>query len=509
MHRPWQRTALILLSAGLYTLLFPPWNFTSLSWVALVPFLYALHGLRPRSGLLAGLLWGVAIIWGVGIWLPSALSFYYQQPLWFGLLFALVASIFFIGIYHAGFGVCAPWVMARSHGLLRALLLAVLWVAWELAKSRVFTGDPWLLLGYSLVAHQRLIQIADLGGVYLLSFVVVLVNAALTESLIGRRPMRQRARPVLAAASVVVAVYAYGAYRLAMPLPQQPRIPIVVVQGNNDLGAQWRREFYGQGLETYLRLSYAAATRREHSLIFWPESAITFFLADEPLYRAQVARMLSAANADLIVGGPYKEALGGDEFRFYNSAFYVTEDGEISDRYDKGHLLPFAEYFPLRTVELLRRHFERVRYFTPGSGTTPLDTGFGKVATVICFEGMFPEIVGAQMRRGAGLLVNLSNDAWLGDGAGPEQHMMMVALRAVENRTWVIRSTTTGISTIIDPYGRIVQQLGAGARGVLRSEVVPLHVQTFYKRFGDAFAFACLGAMLLAGVVLALRAGLR
>jgi len=492
--------ALTLASAALYALAFPPWNLHLLAWGALVPLFVALRDRSVVAGALLGLLWGVAMIWCVGIWLPPALSHYYQQPLWFGLLFAAGASVVFIGVYHAAFAACFCWVVARLAGLTRVAAIAALWVAWELAKARFLTGDPWLLLGYALAGAPTMIQIADFGGVYALSFLIVLANAALFEFLQSSGPRRRRLVAVLAPLLMVVAAYGYGRYRLSEVLPAAPPVPVVVVQGNNDMGAEWRDEIYGAGLETYLRLSYAAAPKSARSLIVWPESSVTFFVADEPLYRKQIGRMLTAANAQLILGGPYREGQG-DATRFFNSAFVVDESGAILDRYDKGHLMPFAEYFPLRTVEFLRRRFERVRYFTAGVAGMNLRTEFGEMAPAICFEGMFPELVGAQMRRGATVLLSLSNDAWLGRGAGPEQHLWMMPLRAVENRTWVVRATTTGVSAIIDPYGRLIARSERDVPAVLTGEIAALRVETFYERNGDVIAWLCVAGALAAPIV--------
>lgn len=489
------RALAVIASALLYAAAFPPWNLHGLAWVALIPLLLALRGVPPWRSLWLGMLWGVAMIWAVGHWLPPALADYYQQPLWFGLLFSAGAAIVFIGVYHGAFAASVSWVAQRATGLVLVVASAALWVAWEFAKSRVFTGDPWLLLGYALAADPVMIQAADLGGVYLLSFLVVLTNAALADLIADRQ--RRRWPRIAAALLLVGAAYGYGHFRLGQSLPEAPSVPVVVVQGNNDMGAEWRDEIYGAGLETYLRLSYEAAPKTERSLIVWPESSVTFFLEDEPLYRREIGRMLGAANATLLLGGPSREAHAGG-FRYYNSAFYLDAAGEGRDRYDKGHLMPFAEYFPLRTVELLRRRFERVRYFTPGKQDHVLDTEIGLVATVICFEGMFPEIVRAQMRRGAELLVNLSNDAWLGRGAGPEQHLWMAPLRAVENRVWLVRATTTGVSAIIDPYGRIVARAAPDIATTLTARVVPARIRTPYEAVGDAFAWSCVAASLVA-----------
>ncbi|MCC6765900.1 MAG: apolipoprotein N-acyltransferase [Deltaproteobacteria bacterium] len=490
----------MLLAAGLYALALPPWSMLPVAAVALVPFLLALRDVAPlRAGWL-GLLFGTAAIWGVGHWVPGALAYYYQQPLWFGVGFALAASVVFAGSYGAGFAACAAWIGSRTAGAARVLALAALWVAWELARARLLTGDPWLLFGYALGPSPALRQAADLGGVYLLSFVAVLANAAIAEALAGGG--RGRFAGLGAALGVLLAAWAYGAGRLATALPGAA-VPLVVVQGNNPVGAQWTDEDYGAGLERYVALSRAAAAAARPSLLVWPESALTVFLAEDRGYRATIGRMLRETGAELVVGGPFRDGEGGAA-RYFNAAFHVTADGRIAGRYDKTHLLPFAEYFPLRTIQFLRRRFERVRYFTAGERQEPIVTSFGPVAIVICFEAIFPEIVRARMAHGARLLLNLSNDAWLGTGAGREQHLAMVALRAVENRTWVVRATTTGVSALIDPFGRVVARADTDAATTLAGGIVPLAVETVYERAGDAFAYACVAFAIVGAVACAI-----
>jgi len=507
----------ILLSAALYTLAMPPWDLTPLAWIALVPLLYALRDLSPRRAALAGLLWGVAMIWGIGHWVPVALSTYWGQSPWFGLGFAMTGAVIFVGTYGAGFAASATWFARRCRGVSCAVLLAALWVSWEVARGRFLSGDPWLLLGYALAPWPRWIQIADLGGVYLVSFVVAFVNAAIAESLDlwrcapllrsgdgpgARSRWRHAVRLLAPAVLMAIAVYGYGLWRLQLPLPESPAVPTMVVQGNNRDAAQWRPGFYGHGLEDYIHLSEQAAARLHPQVIIWPEAAVTMFLAHEPRFQAPIRQLLRDTGAELIVGAPHYDDTDPAIPRFLNSAFHVTADG-IDGRYDKVHLLPFAEYFPLRTIAFLRRSFERVRIFTQGGEAALLDTRFGPTAVVICFEAIFPDLVRERMARGGRVLVVLSNDVWLGDYAGPWQHLGMVRLRAVENRTWVLRATTTGVSAIIDPFGRIRAHSELFAPDVLHAAVVPQQIETLYKRLGDWFAWVCvvlsIAAALLVG----------
>lgn len=480
---------LILVSAALHALAFPPWDVVPLAFCAIAPFLVALRGLSPGRAALAGHLWGSAAIWGVGYWVADALTFYYQQPWWFGLLFCLIGCQILWGLYYALFGAAAARVLPRLAPHWRPPATAVLWVACELARARLLTGEPWMLLGYALVPSPRLIQAADLGGVYLLSFVAILCNAALAELWLAPAAARRRlaARLLAPPLLLLLALGAYGGWRLETRFPHDAPLRVTVVQGNNDVGSQWRAELYGAGLERYGQLSRDAVRATPADLLVWPESAVTFFPAHEPSLRAAIGDVLRDTGSDLILGAPHHEQGAA----YFNSAFHVRADGTFSGRYDKVHLLPFGEYFPLRFLSFLRRHFERVRTFTPGDDGVLLDTRAGPTAVLICFEAIFPEIVRARMRAGARLLVNLSNDVWLGRGVGQAQHLAMVVLRAVENRTWVVRATTTGISAFIDPWGRVRGTTPLDAEAVLSETVTPQRIVTPYERLGDLFAFAC------------------
>ena len=499
MTRWWIRGLAVLASAGMYCLAFPPWNLSLLAWVALVPLLLALRGLAGARAAGWGFVWGTAVLSGIGYWVPGALAYYWQQPYWFGFLFALGVAVVFMGQYFAVFGLACARVESQWGGWSRPWLIAALYVSCELARAKLLTGHPWLLLGYALVPHVACIQIAELGGVYLLSFALALTSAFVAESIASDGSPTTRARPLLAAVLVAASVWTYGRVRLSLLLPSEPSVPVMVVQGDIDLGSAWQGQFYYRGLEEYLQLTANGAPGTHPRLVVWPEAAVTFFLEKEDMYRSAIARVLKSRDADLILGGPHAVE-SGETPRFFNSAFYLTPDGRIESRYDKVHLLPFAEYFPLRTIQFLRRRFEHVRYFTAAEEPALLHTRFGDVATLICFEAIFPEVVRQQTAAGASLMVNLSNDGWFGPTAGPDQHLMMVALRAVESRLWIVRATTTGVSAIIDPYGRITTRTSPFEPATMDGRVVPMQVTTPYERFGDVFAVFCV-AVALAAVV--------
>jgi len=476
----------VLASALLHALALPPWNLWPLSFVALAPLAGLLARATPRQAAAWGVAWGMAAHWAEAAWVLPAMSFYYEQPMWFAVAFGVGSSLVYRGLHYALFAAAACWLMRGRRGAARALLFAAAWTAFELLRARGPTADPWLLLGYSLVPVPRLLQAADLGGIYVLSFVVALVNAAVADLFSPRRSMGG----AVAAATAVAALLAYGHWHLSQPPRGAPPVPIAIIQGNNDFGAQWQAEHYGGGLQTYLSLSRLAVERSRPKLLVWPESAVTSFLASEPRHMAAVQQMLGETGTTLVTGAPHLADPDPAVPSFYNSAFAIDAEG-IRARVDKQRLLPFAEYFPLRFIHFLRRRFDRVRSFEAGDGPGLLPTALGPTAIVVCFEAVFPELLRARMGEVGSAVINLSNDGWLGRGAGPAQHLAMVVPRAVEQRAWIVRATTTGVSALIDPEGRVHYPTPLFRTAVIAADITPEPRMTLYRRWGDWFAIAC------------------
>jgi apolipoprotein N-acyltransferase len=425
--------AAALASAALYAIGFPPLAFAPAAWVALCPWLLVIR--RAAIGRVIGrtMLFTVVATYATVGWTPRVVAEYYGRSALSGWLFFAGVVIFIVAPQMVAFAL-AYRTLARRLGALLPIVAAAAWVAAELGRDRL-TPDPFLLLGYSQAFAPRFIQIADLLGVYGVSFVVVAVNVALVE------------------------------------------VGVALVQGNLDLGAQWRSEFYGRNLETYLRLTAQAADGDAPTLVVWPENAMTFFLETEPLYQLAVGRVLKHVGTELVAGGPHRTAGG----LYHNSAFLVSEDGRLLGRYDKRLLLPFAEYFPLTGVEVLRRNFGRVREFSRGAPSPPLPTAAGPAGVLICNEAMFPEIASERVAEGAAYLINLSNDSWINDRRYGETALGMSVFRAVEQRRYVLRASTSGPSAIVEPSG-------------------PLHWRTPYSRVGDVFAVGC--ALLVVAVLI-------
>jgi apolipoprotein N-acyltransferase len=496
---------LIAASASLVALAFPPFGEQALAWIGLTPFFVAVRRGSTHVALMLSAVWLVLFAALVGLWFPQTISTYYAQPQAVGLLFFVGVTAIMGAPYYMMF-TAAYRGCVRSRGTVSPLLVAAAWVTAELARGRLFTGtpvfigNPWGLLGYSQVGIAPVVQIASVTGIYGVSFVVAAVNAALAECwLASRHPhTRYGGRAAIGMLPAVLAL-TYGFVALHGSERSDdggPVTSVALVQGNVDVGATWRSELYGRNLDTYLQLTRAAFARARPRIIFWPEDVMTFFVEEEPVYRDAIARELGAGGAELVAGGPH--ATAGDAPRYFNSTFLVAPDGEIRARYDKQYLVPFAEYFPLRSFDLLRRTFERVRVFDPGGPAMLLPTVAGLAGVVTCNEAMLPEVVGARVAAGAAYLVNPSNDSWTSHPQYAAQQFDIVTVRAVEQRRYLVRASTNGPSAIIDPWGRIQVAAPALSQNVVVGTIRPRTERSVYGRLGDTFALACVACVVVA-----------
>ncbi|RIK91808.1 MAG: apolipoprotein N-acyltransferase, partial [Proteobacteria bacterium] len=306
------------------------------------------------------------------------------------------------------------------------------------------------------------------------------------------------------------ALFAFGAMALRAAPPADARppraAPVAVVQGHVKLERRWRSDSYGRNFEVYLEGTLEALTRAPGALVVWPESALTFFLEDEPLYRRSIASVAAAGGGEVAVGGPRQ---AGDDAapRWFNSVFVVDGAGRVSEPYDKQALVPFAEYPPLGALDFVRRRFEGARFFAFGAATPPLATRAGRAGVLVCNEGMLPELAGRRVAEGAEILLNPSNDTWIPSRRFADHLFDIVRLRAVEQRRWLVRASTSGPSAVVDPWGRVTVRTRPFERAVATGWVEPRAGRTLYGRIGDAFGVACVAAAALA--LVAVRRGSR
>jgi apolipoprotein N-acyltransferase len=501
---PW----LLAIVSGLFqVLIFPLPNWTFLCWIALAPLLVAL--LRTggshqgqtwrtiRSGFLLGWLSGIVFYAGSCYWVYHVMSFYggLSVPVAAGVL---VLFCLYVGLVHGLFGSAVAYIASCRGWGMRALLLApVFWVATEFFRARVI-GFPWDLLGTVLVDNIPLSRIASVTGVYGLSFEIVLMNAALLAVLWGRR---ERRALMLAVFILFVGILETGSY---FEPPQSVAGGTArIVQQNLSLRQTWNSEIYEQTLAELSKLSVmqpgeGMAGDPLPDLVLWPESPAPFF-ENDARYRRTLSEIARNSRA-FVLAGTLGVVHGRETSeQIFNSAELVAPDGDWIARYDKIHLVPFGEYVPFQDLfSFAKKLTKEVGDFLPGTERMVLPVHSYKLGTFICYESIFPDEVRLLAKGGAGLLVNISNDGWFGETGAPWQHLRMVRLRAIENNRWVVRSTNTGVSGSIDPFGRVVKQLRRNVRVGLDVPYGVITGTTFYTRNGDWFAWTCVIIALIA-----------
>lgn len=518
-HKLWLYT-LAAASGLLQTAIFPNLDWYWLSWIALTPLLYALltkpdveiiapgargndSGLTPKQGFFLGYFCGVIWYGGTCYWVYHVMNTYGGlSPVVSAVL--LVLFCLYLGLYHGLFG--ALLVRAGRNGIGRALLAApFLWVAVELARARV-TGFPWDLLGTTQVNNAIFSPvIATTAGVYGISFLLVIVNVLLTKIFFSQR--RTAIASFIAAAAVV------GSFSLgeSITMADKPRThTAVLVQQNLPLDMKWSPEVFDQTMGKLADLSKEAAKKDDPTprLIVWPESPGPFWVAD-PKFRAWMSTLAQDRDAYVIVGslgtpeGPVHQ-----DGPIYNSAVLISPSGQLVSRYDKVHLVPFGEYVPFQNLFFFAKNLTKeVGTFSSGNERKVFNLSQsdarGKVGVFICYESVFPDEIRQFAANGAEVFVNISNDGWFGDTGAGRQHLNMARMRAMENRRWLLRATNTGITTSIDPTGRLhgdfvngpmltnMQSAPTNVQTTLRAPYAYISDTTFYTRHGDWFAYAC------------------
>ncbi len=495
---PW-RLASGALSGVLLTLAFPDIGLEWLAWGGLVPLFFAVRCLPVGQSFGIGFVAGFVHYLSLLYWLLPTLSRYGELPL-------VVAGVLFLGlvlalsVYVGTFAMMpAAWL---DRPVIGALAVPCGWVALEYARTFLFSGLPWELLGYSQFENLPLIQVADITGVYGLSFLVAFGNVIvfyLLQVVIpikgsGDQIEKRWAAGLLAGFLILLgATWGYGKYRLTVVenlLADAPTMKMTVVQGNIDQAQKWAPAYRLSSVEKYMALA-SQEMPRSPQLVILPETAMPFyFIYDEALTR-MVQDKARDMGSYILAGAP---SFSGtvDHFTFYNSAYLVSPVGKILDRYDKAHLVPFGEYLP--GGDWLP-YLEKIVYgagdFSPGEPGKLLHLDDWRLGVQICYEAIFPGGCRQLVSNGADVLVNITNDAWYGKTSAPYQHFSMTVMRAVETRRSLVRSANTGISGLVYPSGQIKAQTALFTDAVETYQVPRLNILSVYTRAGDLFAKIC------------------
>ncbi len=522
---------LALTSGFLLNLPFPiagplPPGRAAFGWIALVPLMYALLGAldatAPRYLRRSGL---IGYLCGVVWYILNCYWIYHTMHLYAGVPAAGAAGIvvlysMVLGLYFGLFGLLLAFLRRASQGILLPLAMApFLWAAIELAAAHI-TSVPWDQLGYSQVDNFWMIRIAPWTGVYGISFVLMAVNALFTGALLSRSiHIRLRLGVGAALASLLMQL---GSWMVPKTAPTEALAvllqPNFDVRQNNDwIGSEWDSNiavFLKQSQETNagwyegmpepskpLQYSHVGSVRGSVggpvpiSLIAWPESPSPFTEGD-PRFRVAMHELATETGAGIVAGNPTSawqiDESGNRVLRDYNSASFISPQGEFVGRYNKIHLVPFGEYVPYRDLFFFAHHLtKQISDFSRGTERNVFTANGHRYGVFICYESIFADEIREFARNGAQVFVNVSDDGWYGDTSAPWQHLNMARMRAIENHRWILRDTNSGVTAAIDPQGRVVQ---SSPRHVFTSLPAMYGFRddlTFYTRYGDVFAWTC------------------
>jgi apolipoprotein N-acyltransferase len=486
-----------IVSGILLVLSFPVFDFYFLAWIAFVPLLVSLWGKRGRQAFVHGYVFGLVYFFGTLYWVYHSINFYggVSFPASISIVLLLCA---YLSLYPALFSGIFIALVRKSR--LPALLIApVIWVALEFVRSYALTGFPWASVGYSQYKFLHMIQISDITGIYGVSFLVLAVNGAIVDLFLLRK--RVRDMPLFPSSSTFAGIailavllggaFVYGSWRLGQER-EGHTIRVSVVQGNIEQDKKWAPAYQNEVLDTYFNLSGKAA-ESSPQLIVWPETALPFFFDFDKENTAKLTDFEKGLGSDLLFGTVLVKQRSAEKVLLSNSAVLLDKEGKTIYEYDKIHMVPFGEYVPLRSILFfINKLVTGIGDYVPGKEYVKAKTGFGSFATLICYEVIFPGLVRKFYTDGGDFIVNITNDAWFGDTAGPYQHFSMAVFRAIENRKPLIRVANTGISGFIDSSGRMLFSTPIFRRLVLTEKVKTDSTMTFYTRYGDLFSYLCM-----------------
>jgi apolipoprotein N-acyltransferase len=461
-------------SGVLYALCFPPLELFPLAFVALVPLLWALAQVGVVAGAALGLLFSLTAGACLAPWLPGTLSSFFE--LGHGAALASALGVYLLcGFPYAGLGAGIAWWSRR--GPVPPLVVAAAFAACEWLRLDGPIPTPWALLAYTQAPSLRLVQSADLVGALGLGALIAALNGCVAWAIVARDTRPRRVAQVLALpAAALAAAWIYGGVRLAQPFGDGDEIRVALVQGA--VTPEWRfeAEHREENLARHLALTSELAPARPQ-LVLWPELSVEFAVGSDPTLWRRVEDASRALGAELLVGAPYPRtrALVVEP----TNAALLLRDGRIVDRHEKVALMPFSEMRPAALP--IGRDL-----FRPGQALRPLASRVGALGVLLCSEVLLPQLAGRLAAGGAELLVNPSNDDWFANEAASRHQVAATVFRAVETRRYVLRPSTRGPSSVVDPHGRVLALAPYGSPARLEARVRRVGVHTWYERLTQA-----------------------
>jgi len=483
-------------SALLTVLSFPDFDLWFLAWISVAPLLIVVaRANKSRRGFFAGWLWGTIFFYGTCWWLTYPMIHYAHIRAWLAYPLLLL-PILLVALFPALCCALASRLIARF-GTIALILVPFLWVSFEWLRY-IVTGQLWNAIGYSQAFHPMMIQSAAWGGIYSVTLLILGSNAAIALLVIRRRFLLPVVFIVVVAAALIAATGVLSLSSQKRPfINRDTAIVVVGIQPNVPMDLTGDDAQMNVLLERHLALTRTALqelqTRSRSDnlprLVIWPESPMNFSYSRDPHLRQVVGDFARTNHTSILLNSLEPASGGGDQ----NSALMINEEGAIAARYDKIRLMPFGEYVPLpRWLPGASSVRGIVGEFTPGSSYTLMPLGALRAGVFICIEAAHPGIARSFTNQGADVLINISNDGYLGPTPVMRQHLANAVFRALENNRDLVRVTNTGITAFISSSGQTFD-VTPGFQTAVRSWTISKNGDgtTFYTRHGDVFVYVC------------------
>lgn len=471
--------------AFLLSLSFYPSQFGFLAWFSLARPLMIISRLKGREAFTASYFFGFFYtlfwIYWVALVTPMGMT-----------MTVLIVAFYFTAILYTFNR------LYHLNRLLGMIAIPFLWVGLEYFRTLSEFAFPWADLGYSQAFYLYMLQIVSVVSVHGLSLFIVAVNVLLWQVLRKEISPERRVTAFLSSLAVVALILSYG-WVVMPPYPVKGDFGVAMLQGSVPIEEKWRDGNEDYSLELYDSLAQSVADSTIN-LIVWPETSAPCYISHEIGCRQKIGDIARKSQTYHLVGALGAFTKLGAEPRHYNSCYQFNPNGRLEQRYDKVKLVPFSEqapyqdHLPFLKGSFISKYLSFIQTydiqwwsdFYPGSDSLQnFDLPETTYGVLICFESAFPEYARQEILKGASFLVGITNDTWFGRSVGIHMHSRIFITRAVENRSWAVRAANSGLTYIVDKYGRIRDQLPIYETATLSGKIRLLDSFSFFTRFGD------------------------
>ncbi len=472
----------IIGSAVIYSLSFPKFDLSPGIFFFLIPILFVIDQKKNKKIFLTFFLFSFFSNIVILYWIPEVMIKYGGTNLLLGVA-ALIALSSFLAVFTGIAGILIKKIFNKKSVF---LLIPAIWISKDLILEYVFNGFPWCYAGYSQYKNLYFVQSAEFGGIHLISFIIILINVLLFFYI------KERERKYLISVLIIfVLVYSSGYYLVKSNVKKIEKLKSVkagIIQPNakNDLYSERIAHNFKKSNREILNELFNASeelAKKGAEFVVWPEYTIPIYPLQSKVYLDKFLQF-AKEHVPLLTGFTDYE----NKDTIYNSSILFKKNA--FEKYDKVHLVPFGEYILLKDfLFFIKKITDQIGEFTPGKNIRNLHLQNHLISTPICYEIIFPTLVRNFISKGGELLVTLSNDSWYGTTSAPYQLLAMATFRSIENRRYNLRATSSGISALISPLGKVIKKLTLNRKGSFIAEFKYIKEKTIFTKFGYIFPF--------------------